>query len=588
MSRILAIELENFQSIGSRVRIELKPITLMFGPNSAGKSAIYDAIELLRYTLDPALFDEKKVSVMVDRWARRTDKIEQKGVADIRETFLAIDFETDYKPSLFKNGRQETDLNAESRWSIKHNYGFDIGLIFESDKRRRRMNRVRIEILYRFKNDRTNSECYITQGQLSINGETIFAIADPGVEMGVRHADEFYHERPDSVRDLLISMDKGSLSRIPRAGYWPLMEVKTPDLVIDNPGYGFVGPDVICMPVDAGLCLFSVKDEWVSNEESSIIAEMVKEIYFMFGTVLFGPLRRQRGVVDADRRAPTPKEATAWVDFGLEAWWNKDSRSASSPAMLMRDVLGHDVDGYIKGLAEIAHADLILRASNHESWADSSAMEKLNVLKDLSEQLSSVNAHLEKNLFTEKLYKLSCESTLMVPLDLTESEPQGYYTLSQPAVVRLLLLDQQGLKLELHDVGSGVSYVLPVLLSAVSDTWSMIQQPELHLHPALQSSVADVFVEEMNGRSDVKFLIETHSEHLLLRLLRRIRETEKGKALSSSLKITNEQVAIYYFDPKINGETEVVRLPVTPLGDFYTDWPRGFFEERNRDLFEDD
>ena len=62
MPRISAIELENFQSIGTRTRFELKPITLLFGPNSAGKSAIFDAIELLRFTLDPLLFDEKKVT----------------------------------------------------------------------------------------------------------------------------------------------------------------------------------------------------------------------------------------------------------------------------------------------------------------------------------------------------------------------------------------------------------------------------------------------------------------------------------------------------------------------------------------------
>jgi predicted ATPase len=80
--------------------------------------------------------------------------------------------------------------------------------------------------------------------------------------------------------------------------------------------------------------------------------------------------------------------------------------------------------------------------------------------------------------------------------------------------------------------------------------------------------------------------VETHSEHLLLRLLRRIRDTEKGKSLSDSLKLTNEDIAIYYFDPQIGNATEVTALPITPLGDFYTDWPRGFFEERNDDLFD--
>ncbi len=116
----------------------------------------------------------------------------------------------------------------------------------------------------------------------------------------------------------------------------------------------------------------------------------------------------------------------------------------------------------------------------------------------------------------------------------------------------------------------------------------MVQQPELHLHPALQSSIADIFIEELNENVGSQFLIETHSEHLLLRILRRIRESEKQKCLSQLLELDNTQVAVYYFNPHVGGETHVSSLPISPIGDFYTDWPRGFFEERNNDLFDED
>ena len=95
-----------------------------------------------------------------------------------------------------------------------------------------------------------------------------------------------------------------------------------------------------------------------------------------------------------------------------------------------------------------------------------------------------------------------------------------------------------------------------------------------------------VFVEELNRNESTQFIVETHSEHLLLRLLRRIRDVEKRENLSDDLKLTNDQLAVYYFDPQVNGGTVVTRQLVTPLGDFYTDWPRGFFAERNRDLFD--
>jgi predicted ATPase len=82
-------------------------------------------------------------------------------------------------------------------------------------------------------------------------------------------------------------------------------------------------------------------------------------------------------------------------------------------------------------------------------------------------------------------------------------------------------------------------------------------------------------------------VVETHSEHFLLRLLRRIRNTEKGRSLSEDLMLTNDQIAVYYFDPQVGGGTFVSRQLVTPLGDFYNDWPRGFFSERNDDLFDE-
>ena len=82
MTQITAIEFENFQSIERKTRIEFKPITLLFGPNSAGKSAVFDALELLRVILDPNEFDEACAADMVNRWAR------WKGDETVRETFL--------------------------------------------------------------------------------------------------------------------------------------------------------------------------------------------------------------------------------------------------------------------------------------------------------------------------------------------------------------------------------------------------------------------------------------------------------------------------------------------------------------------
>ena len=55
--RLTRIEIENFKGIGDRQMVELRPITLLFGPNSAGKSTILQALHYLREILERGNID---------------------------------------------------------------------------------------------------------------------------------------------------------------------------------------------------------------------------------------------------------------------------------------------------------------------------------------------------------------------------------------------------------------------------------------------------------------------------------------------------------------------------------------------------
>lgn len=151
--------------------------------------------------------------------------------------------------------------------------------------------------------------------------------------------------------------------------------------------------------------------------------------------------------------------------------------------------------------------------------------------------------------------------------------------------VRVKLVDvATGQKVSLKNIGVGFSQMLPILASAFGskDSLIVVEQPELHVHPALQAEVADVFIESALGPSQNRFLLETHSEHLILRILRRIRETTAGKEVS--FRVTHDDVAVLYVKPGPDG-SEVVELQVTPDGDFAQPWPDGFFPERAKELF---
>lgn len=155
----------------------------------------------------------------------------------------------------------------------------------------------------------------------------------------------------------------------------------------------------------------------------------------------------------------------------------------------------------------------------------------------------------------------------------------------RPVILRPFLVDQFGREHEFIDVGSGLTQILPFLIGAHLRRTAAIQQPELHLHPAAQAVLGDVFIEMLHRKC--RLIVETHSEHLLLRLLRRIRNTASGKLSDPRLELLAGDVAVYYFDPLPSGETVVKRLRIAHDGVFVDRWPRGFFAERDEDLLDE-
>ncbi|HOY68951.1 MAG TPA: DUF3696 domain-containing protein [Candidatus Ozemobacteraceae bacterium] len=135
-------------------------------------------------------------------------------------------------------------------------------------------------------------------------------------------------------------------------------------------------------------------------------------------------------------------------------------------------------------------------------------------------------------------------------------------------------------EVKLTDVGFGVSQLLPVLVESffVPPRSIMIfEQPEIHLHPRVQAEMADLFIEAVKMREDGKprdcqFIIESHSEHFLRRLQRRIAEEE----------LTADQAALYFVHTE-DGAARLEPLDVDPYGNI-RNWPENFFGDEMEDL----
>jgi len=160
---------------------------------------------------------------------------------------------------------------------------------------------------------------------------------------------------------------------------------------------------------------------------------------------------------------------------------------------------------------------------------------------------------------------------------------------------------RSGVRVKPSEVGSGVSQVLP-LVAAVEllreDVLLTVEQPELHLHPRLQARLGDYLVERAytfhNDWGPI--ILETHSELLILRILRLIREgrvTERKEVpLSDGTVAAFEEepfdlrpyIAVYYVGETSEGP-QITQMRIGDDGEFIDEWPAGFFEERLDELF---
>src|SRR5262245_34270914 len=108
---------------------------------------------------------------------------------------------------------------------------------------------------------------------------------------------------------------------------------------------------------------------------------------------------------------------------------------------------------------------------------------------------------------------------------------EGLRFLDQDIRSELIIRDRRSGTIVSHrDIGVGISQVLPILVEAYASRGQIlaIEQPELHLHPGLQAELGDVFIKSALGHQRNTLLVETHSEHLILRLMRRMRNTADG------------------------------------------------------------
>ena len=589
---LTSITIENFKGIGAPVTVPLRPITLLFGANSAGKSTIIQALQYAWEVLENRNPD-------VDRTRIGGEAIDLGGFKNLvhqhdldRPIKITLEYKGDLKneahflPDIYWSKSQDL-LSAwqgfpnVAEWMGKPSFSVAISTTWNYVLKKAIIEKYEVILGgISFGHIKTRED---QRSQFILNFD--HPIFTPTSEKDWETYKEKKEKNIDSFRkELTNNMDWSDEKKTEKCKVFcrkaDAIESQEPFfLPIDEEETGILNNIISFFSVDVdkeyldvpytipewehSLSLKIISDtedsKYIDDEEAvSIISQIIvgageTVLDELRGLRYLGPLRE---VPNRIHTAPLKSESSRWAN-GMGAW------------------------------------DALLRSP--ESTADDYAA------PSLVEQCSN---YLHNTLKIQ--YKLRREDRIQLPADgelfsrlrlmasrfdeVEDNELQRLVSeieeLNRIPVVQLHD-EKNDIDVNPMDIGVGVSQTLPVVVGAVDPNCTIfaVEQPELHIHPAVQVNLADIFLREVlePDKKPRIFLLETHSEHLVLRIMRRMRETCENTLPAGFPKVNPEDVAVLYVEPSEAG-TQVIEIPINEEGEFDRPWPKGFFTERAREL----
>jgi len=544
---ITGLTLEGFQVFEKSTYIPLNRLTLLFGPNSAGKSAVLDAIEFYNQLMVPDSaswygYSKNIKESLIRHWRKNSDDIN-----DLAQTLrIQVDHNTQCDVSLYLDQHPESEFLArnEHSWTITSKWNFD--------KRR---------------SDEETDFTYNLSFEFFMESELIFCYCDDNLFLNLSHP---------LLRQIEIATNFQEVAQ----AHPDAVTLKDGKLTIYGVFFGFnpTGPEA------------EGDDKWLryhpsnfkknaSIFKSQLFLNAFSEINLLIGTILkivtsnsrFRPTK-----VGASRTIPSAEELRFQLGYIDDAMHPEPSGGNKK----------------YKALANSLASELVNFEKGYGTSIPEQATSKHPETIRQKQYANAINHALTDHLFLDQGYRLDYDFRLLMSKNNSKAgliEGMSLDPAEFGFLIEINLRDSRGRKYIFEDVGSGIGYLLPVLCAVYdrsnSSTTCFIQQPELHLHPALQAAMGDVFIESSEENRQV--LLETHSEHLLLRILKRIRQTHLQVNIAPELKISADDVCVLYFDPSPDGTTSVKRLRITEDGEFMDRWPRGFFGERDQELLDE-
>ena len=561
---ITSITIENFKGIGDAVTIPIRPITLLFGKNSSGKSTVLQALRYLRQICEcKDLKFKDKLEALREHEKREGLKCEPKTQAHQSrlEAYKLL------QAAHFLYLHDQFDYSKISK-SVQTRISKDISNISDADLpdfdsiRQKALNALKKTIEYR--TDFESEYDWLQQDNWGKEGidpdhftelPSFFSLMhrhELDRKIRIRLEFDIEPEKLESLNGILSLAMKPEGVTNPKSAWIEMIigwDEQQKVAYLDSCKYALNGTEWICLtPVKRPM-----PDEAEWNDEGRFIdlnlyskkfglSEWMKDLSWLLGT-----------------------DNSEGKKFGLsksklqniKPWLEKRVFEDRATNMLkkLHDIVLGELDGmrHLGPVRDIRPSDSNAWAMGEAAWA---------ALKQDPQLLKKTNRYMKK---------------LALGYSVRQSEEDEQ---------EIQLYDETH-KIYLHrlDVGFGISQVIPVVVGALDDSHDIfaVEQPELHLHPAVQVALGDVFIDGIKNGSRT-MLIETHSEHLLLRIMRRMRETFEDRIEENRFPVTPDDIAVLFVEWH-DSQTIIREMPVNERGELVKAWPGGFFEEGIEEVF---
>lgn len=623
MSRFSRLRMENFKPFGASQDIPLAPITCVFGPNSVGKSSLLEALLMLSQTMDrpgvepPVSFRGPFVNV-----------------GDYRSAVHRHDVALPLVLGLFATMDGMELMNSEVQ-QVLHNSVPEVGLVwrFGFEQLEDKTLHLATDIfvaesdvpLFRIV---VNEPRNIKKPHIVSASQTVSREGLPDFDIEYEEYDEWIHKTflDLTVPRAWVDHYRRGARHVSAERFWravlhkaierwepmaTMLQVPLQEIA-QNPSLAFKRLDKWLFTTEKDLTIWDVVDdenwpiekelaawheeiratlnEWVNAFKDENIDRQLGRWSEWLRTIRYG------GMGDPIEFAGTPSSHFSWELSGPEDDWlvlqypsggfheyihqivrhrrreaeeqrpGKKFQPTTPGTLLsppeyvnafqetMRVLLSRV---YFLGPARVRPGMVVARAEHAVKDVGVRGEQTADVLGQNLTLLQRVNDWLKR---MQVDYRISVEA-------VADPELPGY--------LKMVLEDQSlGTRVSLDQLGYGVSQVLPIIVDALSESAHtlVLQQPELHLHPRLQAELGSLFAEGISVGN--QFIIETHSEHLILRLQRLVR--------TGHLK--PDDVAVLYI-VKTGDGSQVRRLRMDEDGEFKDPWPGGFFEESYYEMF---